>query len=236
MLGPVWVGRTAACGRLPVSALPLSSAPVQTADRCWSTGSPARSQQRAPADRPSGTEAACCTEGQWCISSLERLELCTMTLKSRQAKWSFDIHFYNGIFKSFVYFQQYITMFSIMFASKRARVNHIAFFQQACKNSPSPGMRWLWHSCKAYLSLAEGHGQEQQLSYIIVHRTSPWLVKTHSLKTNCSFWFLLRQKKWHHSSDKCLTIWKYILGKIAIAEHPLSQLRQQKLYFFKWSL
>lgn len=72
--GPVWEGRKAACGRLPVAALPLNSAPALTVDRRWRRGRPARSQRRAPAGRPSETEAACCTEGQgqeqWRIYSL----------------------------------------------------------------------------------------------------------------------------------------------------------------------
>lgn len=77
--GPVWGARRAAYDRHPVSALPRSCGPAQTGGRCWSRGSRTRSQRRASADRPSGTGAACCTEGrgrgQWSIYSLELAHL-----------------------------------------------------------------------------------------------------------------------------------------------------------------
>lgn len=68
-------------------------------------------------------------------------------------------------------FFQYIIKFSTMFAERRTTVNHIALVQQACTSSPCPQERWLWHSYQSYLSLAEGHGQEQQLTHIKSHIT-----------------------------------------------------------------
>lgn len=112
--------------------------------------------------------------------------------------WSFDTHLYNGIWK----------WKRMMFVEKRATVNHIAFMQPVCTSSLSPGERWLWHSCQAYLSLAEGHGQEQQLTHSKSHITPACKnLSTH----NKPLILIFTPTKKLHSGDKCLTIWKYIL-------------------------
>lgn len=96
------------------------------------------------------------------------------------------------------------------------------------------------------ISLAEGHGQEQQLTHIKLHIAPACKnLSTDNKPAIRIFFFQLRQKKKKlHSAHKCLTIWKYILGqfkqdwlpsvlfKIAMVKHPFSQLGKQKMYFF----
>lgn len=87
--------------------------------------------------------------------------------------------------KSFIFFcwlaahiLRCIIKVSVMFVVRGATVNCEAFTQQVQTSFMSHGERGrerrLWHSRQAYLSLAERHGQEQQLTHSKSHVHQPY--------------------------------------------------------------
>lgn len=146
----------------------------------------------------------------------------------KSCSWSSDTDSYSGIRKYGIH--KYVRQKN----ERMATVGQIAFIQQACTSSLTPGERWLWHSCQAYLSLAEGRAQEQQLTHS-KSQVSPACKNLSAPNKPLILIFTLTKKSPIQQINVEQFGNTYLVNlnrlaafcplKIAMAEHPFSQLR-----------